>query len=316
MPSHACFGSLWGGGHLVLHTPSLERRAGEPALLLPLETFGQSSGTAQLSQFTPLTAVHLTASTSAELTCTFCGLLTPLCRPLSGWAGSWLQKACHQLHLRAEAPTGGKRDMPVAHYPHAMGAEALARSRPPEASQGTSQLQQRERAAQLGCFQRFPLSFPHPLLYRPTVAEEEASWQQQSPATGSPPGSAARFIPRPSLLPGPWHLFGPWQAPLSDHSRRGHRLLSPTAAPHLFPGRWRSPNPSPPHTAAPLSQAGPCLDVPRRPVSGPRALASPCTKTSPCSRAGLQPLLHEATASPKARAAHWLLAGRASQAFT
>ena len=133
--------------------------------------------------------------------------------------------------------------MPVAHYPHAMGAEALARSRPPEASQGTSQLQQRERAAQLGCFQGFPLSFPHPLLYRPAVAEAEASWQQQSPATGSPPGSTARFIPRPSLLPGPWHQPAPWQAPLSDCLWRGHRLLSPLRPPTSSLGTGGLPTP-------------------------------------------------------------------------
>ena len=117
-------------------------------------------------------------------------------------------------------------------------------------------------------------------------------------------------------LPAPWHQPAPRQAPLSGRSRRGHRLLSPTVAAHLFPGRWRSPDPSPPRTAAPLSQAGPCLSIQRGPVSGPRGLASPCCKSSPCSRAGLRPLQHEATASPEAQAAHWLLGGRASQAFS
>ena len=81
MPSHVCFRSLRGGRHRVLRTPSLGPRAGEPALLLPLAPFGQRCGTAQLSQFTP---DDFTASSSAELTCNFGGLLTPLCRPLSG----------------------------------------------------------------------------------------------------------------------------------------------------------------------------------------------------------------------------------------
>ena len=113
------------------------------------------------------------------------------------------------------------------------------------------------------------------------MGDEEASCQQQSPATGSPLGSTARFSPPPSLLPAPCLQPAPRQAPLSGRSRRGHRLLSPTVAPHLFPRRWRSPDPSHPRTAAPLSQAGPCLNVQRGPLSGPRGLASPVQQYLP-----------------------------------
>ena len=165
---------------------------------------------------------------------------------------------CHQLHLRAEAPTGGKKryaGCPLSPRYGSLGPcqKSASRSLPGDVPAAAAR-----EGSTAGLLPGVPPLLSPSFVYRPAVAEAEASWQQQSPATGSPPGSAAQFIPRPSLLPGPWHQPAPRQTTLSDHSRRGYRLLSPNAAPHLFPGRWRSPDPSPPRTAAPLSQAGPC----------------------------------------------------------
>ena len=68
---HGCFGPRGEVSTESYTLPPWGQRAGQPALLLPLVTFGQSSGTAQLSTFTP---EDLTASSSAELTCNICGL--------------------------------------------------------------------------------------------------------------------------------------------------------------------------------------------------------------------------------------------------
>ena len=149
--------------------------------------------------------------------------------------------------------------MPVAHCPHIAGAEAGRSS----LSGGPCQRMGRPSSSERGprsCAASgiTPLSFPHPFLYRPAAAEEEASWQQQSPTLGSPPGSTARFSPRLSLLPGPWHQPAPRQVHLTGRLGRGHRLLSPTVA--LPPLPWALA------VSQPLSSPHSCPPEPGRTV--------------------------------------------------
>lgn len=92
--------------------------------------------------------------------------------------------------------------------------------------------QQRERAAQLGCFQGSPRLSPSFAL------------QAHSGRRGSELAAAVPCLGKPTRqhsliltlsLPAPWHHPAPRQAPLSGRSGRGHRLLCPTAAPPPLP---------------------------------------------------------------------------------
>lgn len=164
---------------------------------------------------------------------------------------------------------------------------------------------------------------PLPLLC-PSFALQACSGRRGSKLAAAVPrlGKPTRQhspIPTPSL-PAPWALA--LTRPLAGTSQwpfgEGAQAAVPHHGPPLLP--WPLP------VSQPLSSLHSCppqpgSTVPQRPegaslrsqgLGPPRAAKSPCA----ASRAGLRPLQHEATASPKAPAAPWLLAGRASRAFS